>query len=234
MEQSAASTAVWPHAAAHDLGMSASGDDFASFLDLGDFAEFPSVETIPCPSHGDLLNQDMDGVALPPSTMNETNACFMPDLQQQQQQQQKQQQAASIALQQQHSLQSIAPIQASIEAPVALDLQTQLLQQQRQQQRQQLQHGVQQLRMQEQVYQRQQRQQQQQQQQQWMLPPTPNSGQIHGAVRYYPQLDTQTQAICYQRPNEDQVCCASPPLPLYPATVFTSESLLPIIWPAPD
>ncbi|KAI9817844.1 MAG: hypothetical protein M1827_000963 [Pycnora praestabilis] len=158
--------------------VSAPEDDFATFLDLGDFQlNFPSYD--PTVQAGEDSQQDAAN-AMDTSLDAMGGSMGMNDAHAQQRQ------PSHHSAQQ--SLPSNMPALQEAEGPfMDIHLQAQIIRQQQQQQQQ----------MSEPNYRR-----------QPIVPPTPNSIEMHGGVaRYYQHMDPQSQAILqrYQRTKEDQM-----------------------------
>ncbi|KAH0536060.1 hypothetical protein GP486_008911 [Trichoglossum hirsutum] len=192
--------------------VSAPEDDFTNFLDLGDFQlNFPPFEsagqhntTHQDESHAMDMGYDErgdGGVAARESHMKQQQHQQQSQQgqgqgqgqEQQQQQQQQQRQRNDLNGHQIHSTMSMRSLdQTSAEAALGLNAQINYLQHQQHQQQQQQQH------------------------QQSIVPPTPNSVEMHAgaAVRYYQQIDPQSLAFLeryHQRIKEDQVQISPPP-----------------------
>jgi hypothetical protein len=164
----------------HDPMVSASEDDFTNFLDLGDFQlNFP-----PFDSEGQHTTARQDGSHAMDMSYDEAGdggVAAKESHMHQQQQQEQQQRRQSLNGHQIHSAMAMQNMdQTSAEVVLGLNAQINYLQ----------------LRQ----------QQQQDYHQRTVIPPTPDSVDMHaGAARYYQQIDHQTLAyLQQQRLKEDQ------------------------------
>ena len=166
-------------------------DDFANFLEFTDLQlSFPTFDG---PQNDGGMQQD---AVVGLDTAME-NVGEMMDLKEGQPQQQMEQHDVQ---QQPSSIDMMESLHSSTDSLLAMDMQVQLFQQQSQQQQQQ----QQQQQMQGQHYQRHN-----------MVPPTPNSIEMHGGkAHYYPHMDPQAQAMYerYRRHPKEQVQDAPHPL----------------------
>ncbi len=197
------------HSTAHPPPiMSAPVEDFTSFLDLGDFSvDFTSFEPIPegHPQHGaSELGPLVDGGA--PGGGGGIEGLVGMDAAGVMAAQDPQRNVLQLRPHPTMPVMTTMQQQVVAEMPLALDLQAQLFRQQQQEQQQRF-HQEAKRQQQQQQRAREQTVREQAVRRQWILPPTPNSGELPSGPYYHAAMDSQMQAqtIRYQRSHEEQV-----------------------------
>lgn len=174
-------TSAWPHQLVHDPTVPAPvEEDFTSFLDLGDFSINFSHFDVTAEQHGQDAANTMDMGLDDSAEVGAGSEVMM-----------QQSPGDDARLQHHVSMPTMAQVQTPDDAVLDLNMHAQLFQQQEQQ----FQPRRRQHRLHEQVY-----------HPQLIIPPTPNSIEMHAsAARYIHQMDPQAQVLHYQRLKDAQV-----------------------------